>query len=1134
MRPETREVVFVDGVRTPFGKAGSMYAETRADDLVVACIRELIRRHPELPPERVDEVAIAATTQVGDQGLTIGRTAALLAGLPRSVPGFAIDRMCAGAMTAVTTVASGIAVGAYDVALAGGVEHMSRHPMGQGIDPNPRIVAEKLVDQSALVMGATAENLHDRFPQISRERADAYAVLSQDRVQQAYTDGVIQESLVSVATRSTELGWGLATADEPPRPGTTADALAGLRTPFRPHGRVTAGNAAGLNDGATACLLAAEEVAAELGLPVAMRLVTFAFAGVDPETMGVGPIPATEKALAKAGLKIGDIGAIEINEAFAVQVLAFLDHFGIPAEDPRVNPYGGAIALGHPLASSGVRLMIHLARAFRDHPEVRYGLTTLCIGLGMGGTVIWENPRYEREGGDPLEPPAARRKHMGARRWCRGPSMSPEELDTLIAEASEAAEGEVVTRALSRDVALPHGAGTGVVITLDNGQDHTRPNTLGPAGLGQLKTALDAAQARDDIAAILITGKPFILAAGADLSFFGSLTTREHALAIARIGHAIYDKLHTSAVPTFALINGMALGGGLELTLHCHYRTVSSAAAGIALPECFLGMFPGWGGAYLAAQPDRRRASGDFDHREPAEPEPDARRERGVRPRPGRRDVRRRGLPGALVGLGGRCGRRRGDRRAPGGRSRRGVGRGHGRGPGLRGPQGRRGLPGPYRALELMAAAKTADRTSAYAAEDTALADLIMGDELRASLYAFELVRKRGRKPAGAPDPGLARPVTKVGVVGAGLMASQLATLFLRQLKVPVVITDLDQERVDKGLATISGEIDTLLRKKRVTPDGANRLRALLTGTTELADFADCDFVIEAVFEDMSIKQQVFADLEKHISAECVLATNTSSLSVSEMAVDLAHPERVVGFHFFNPVAVLPLLEVVRGRSTDDATLATALAVAKDLRKNAVLVADAGGFVVNRVLLRLMGEVFATVDEGTPVKVADAALAPLGLPMPPMVLLQLVGPPIVLHVLESLHASFGDRFPVSESLRALVASKRTGIYDWTPEGETYVPDEVQALLHVGDRPSTAEQVRERALAAVTEEIGLMLDEGVVAAPMDIDLCLILGAGWPFHLGGITPYLDRTGISERVLGRRFLPPGVASVAAHPEA
>ncbi|MBM7800689.1 acetyl-CoA acyltransferase [Microlunatus panaciterrae] len=395
MPRESREVIFVDGVRTPFGKAGSLYAETRADDMVVNCIRELMRRHPQLPAERVDEVAIAATTQIGDQGLTIGRTAALLAGLPRSVPGYAIDRMCAGAMTAVTTVASGIAFGAYDVAIAGGVEHMGRHPMGEGVDPNPRILAEKLVDPSALVMGSTAENLHDRFPAITRERADAFAVLSQDRVQHAYEQGIIQESLVPVATRSAEHGWGLATADEPPRPGTTARTLSTLKTPFRPHGRVTPGNAAGLNDGASACLIASEQAAQQLGLPAAMRLVSYAFAGVDPEVMGVGPIPATQRALASAGLTIDDLGAIEINEAFAVQVLAFLDHFGIEADDPRVNPYGGAIALGHPLASSGVRLMIHLARTFRDQPQIRYGITTMCIGLGMGGSVIWENPHYQ-------------------------------------------------------------------------------------------------------------------------------------------------------------------------------------------------------------------------------------------------------------------------------------------------------------------------------------------------------------------------------------------------------------------------------------------------------------------------------------------------------------------------------------------------------------------------------------------------------------------------------------------------------------------------------------------------------------------------------------------------------------------
>ncbi|MFL6099899.1 MAG: thiolase family protein [Actinomycetales bacterium] len=395
-----RDVVFVDGVRTPFGKAGEkgMYAETRADDLVIKCIRELLRRHPELPPERVDDVAIAATTQIGDQGLTIGRVAALLSGLPKSVPGFAIDRMCAGAMTAVTTTASGIAFGAYDVVIAGGVEHMGHHPMGEGVDPNPRIVAEKLVDPSALVMGSTAENLHDRYPDLTKDRADAFAAASQAKLAQAYVDGKIQPDLVPVATRSQAAGWGLAGADEPPRPGTTVGDLATLKTPFRPHGRVTAGNSAGLNDGATACLLASADTAAELGLPVRMRLVGYAFAGVEPEVMGVGPVPATERALARAGLTIGDIGLFEINEAFAVQVLAFLDHFGLADDDPRVNPYGGAIAVGHPLASSGVRLMTQLARQFEERPDVRYGLTAMCVGIGMGGAVIWENPHHAEYG----------------------------------------------------------------------------------------------------------------------------------------------------------------------------------------------------------------------------------------------------------------------------------------------------------------------------------------------------------------------------------------------------------------------------------------------------------------------------------------------------------------------------------------------------------------------------------------------------------------------------------------------------------------------------------------------------------------------------------------------------------------
>ena len=383
-------VVFVDGVRTPFARAGSLYAHTRADDLMVKVVRELLRRNPDLPPAKVDDVAIAAATQTGDQGMNIGRSVALLSGLPHTVPGYSIDRWCAGAMTAVTTLSSAIMAGAYDIAIAGGVEHMTRHPMGEGIDPNPRYLAEKLVDPEALLMGKTAENLHDRFPTLTKQRADAFAVASQEKTAKAYANGLVQPDLVPVAVRDTENGWGYVTVDEGPRPGTSLEGLAGLRTPFRPHGRVTAGNASALTDGATGAVLASESMARELGLSAKMRMVSFAFAGVEPEVMGVGPVPSTIKALSKAGLSIEDIDLFEVNEAFAVQVLAFLEHFGIDDDDPRVNPMGGAIAVGHPLASSGIRLMTNLARDFQVNPSARYGITTMCIGLGMGGTVIWE------------------------------------------------------------------------------------------------------------------------------------------------------------------------------------------------------------------------------------------------------------------------------------------------------------------------------------------------------------------------------------------------------------------------------------------------------------------------------------------------------------------------------------------------------------------------------------------------------------------------------------------------------------------------------------------------------------------------------------------------------------------------
>jgi 3-hydroxyacyl-CoA dehydrogenase/enoyl-CoA hydratase/carnithine racemase len=705
-----------------------------------------------------------------------------------------------------------------------------------------------------------------------------------------------------------------------------------------------------------------------------------------------------------------------------------------------------------------------------------------------------------------------------------------EELEQLIAETSAGSAGEVVTRALSRDIKLPHTSGTAVLITLDNGRDHTRPNTLGPRGLGELNRALDAALARTNVVAIAVTGKPFVLAAGADLTQFTKIVDRDQALAIARIGHAVFDKFHTSRVPTFAFINGVALGGGLELTLHCHYRTVSAAASAIAQPECFLGLVPGWGGAFLVPNLIGAERAVQLIIENPLNQNKmltgSQAYELGLADAIfDGADFLARSLDWAGQVVAGSLTVTRPE-----------VDRGKSWNETL--AEGHRfvdskvfgAAPGPYRALELMAAARTSTRAEAYTAEDEALADLIMAPELRASLYAFDLVQKRARKPAGAPDSALARPVTKVGIVGAGLMATQLALLFLRRLHMPVVITDLDQERVDKGLRSVAAEIDRLLGKRRISPDEANRLRAMISGTTQLIDFADCDFVIEAVFEEMSIKKQVFADLEKHVSSGCVLATNTSSLSVAQMAADLDHPERVVGFHFFNPVAVLPLVEIVRGPATDDDTLATAFAIAKTLRKNAVLVKDATGFVVNRLLLRLLAEIFAAVDEGTPVEVADAALRPLGFPMSPYALLQLVGPAVTLHVLENLHSAFGDRFPVSANLRALVASERPGIYDWTPDGEPYFSEETAKLFKVGNKPSTAEQARERVLNALAEEIGLMLAEEVVAAPMDIDLCLILGGGWPFHLGGITPYLDREGVSERVLGRPLLPPGVASVAA----
>jgi 3-hydroxyacyl-CoA dehydrogenase/enoyl-CoA hydratase/carnithine racemase len=706
--------------------------------------------------------------------------------------------------------------------------------------------------------------------------------------------------------------------------------------------------------------------------------------------------------------------------------------------------------------------------------------------------------------------------------------MSRLTIDDLAAVATD----ERVTSFPVRDVRLPGSAGTLALVTMDNGFDHTKPTTFGPGALVNLRRTLDGIEQRiaaGEVAAVGITGKPFIFAVGADLKDVGSLTSRDQALVIARAGHDQLRRFGELGVPSFAFVNGAALGGGVELALHCTYRTISSGVTAVALPECFLGLVPGWGGAYLLPNlvgvpkaleviitnplNQNRMLKGAQAFRlgmadamfEPA----DFLEESlgwAARVITGQTEVRREAVDreeatwdGAVTAA-----RAQVDARLHGASA------------------------APYRVLDLVSAARTATRDEAFAAEDESLADLICSEEFRSGVYAFDLVQRRAKRPAGVPDPSLARPVTMAGVVGAGLMASQLALLFVQRLEVPVVMTDLDQARVDAGVARVHAEVDGLLAKGRLNQDRANRLKRLVTGSTSTEAFADADFVIEAVFEELSVKQQVFSEVEKVVSPDCVLATNTSALSVTTMASVLEHPERVVGFHFFNPVAVLPLVEVVRGAATDDVALATAFAVGKALRKSCVLVQDAPAFVVNRLLTRFLGEVMASVDEGTSHEVAEAAIAPLGLPLSPFVLLQLVGPAVAHHVAETMHAAYPDRFTVSDNLARIVEAGKPGVYSWDDKGQPYIDDETRALIRQGTAPQDAAALRMRALDALAQEIRIMLDEGVVSEVQDIDLCLLLGAGWPFHLGGVTPYLDRTGTSERVTGARFLPRGVASL------
>jgi len=661
----------------------------------------------------------------------------------------------------------------------------------------------------------------------------------------------------------------------------------------------------------------------------------------------------------------------------------------------------------------------------------------------------------------------------------------------------------VVTHALLRFVSVPGLARPAALITLDNGFDHTKPNSFGPGGLASLDAALDEAFAANP-AFVAVTGKPYIFNVGADLTGFPLLTERAQGLEMGRLGHRVFRRLKDSTVPTFAFVNGAALGGGFELALHCHYRTISGGATALGLPEVSLGLIPGWGGSQLlpnlvgvisAAQviiqnPLTRKVLRPKDAVEIGvgdvlfEPADFLERSLAwaasvvsgsvVVERP---EVDRSEMWDAVLGYA----RQQLDEKLHG------------------------AAPAPYRALDLLALARTADFDAGTAAEDEALADLVVSAETRNSLYAFDLVQRRAKRPAGAPDKSLARPVTKVGIVGAGLMASQMALLFLRRLEVPVVLTDLDQARVDKGVAYVHAEIDKLVSKGRLGEGPAAKLRGLISGSVDKGVFADADWVIEAVFEDLAVKKQVFAELEKIVSPECILATNTSSLPVSAMAEDLEHPSRVVGFHFFNPVEVMPLVEVVRAAKTDDAALATAFAVGKQLKKSCVLVKDSPSFVVNRLLTRFLGEILAAADLGTPLDVADGALDPLGLPIRPLPLLTLVGAGVALHVAETLHEAFPDRYRVSPNLARIVASGKP-----LTDRDGVVDPSVAATLSVGSSPLTAEEVRSRALAALAEEVRLMLDEGVVAEPQDIDLCMILGAGWPFHLGGITPYLRQTG------------------------
>ena len=693
----------------------------------------------------------------------------------------------------------------------------------------------------------------------------------------------------------------------------------------------------------------------------------------------------------------------------------------------------------------------------------------------------------------------------------------------------EGAPEEVVTQALVRQVDLSAFGAKGVLalITLDNSLDHNRPNTFGPQSLLALDAAITAAIA-SKTSAIAITGKPFIFAAGADLSALSFITNREQSLGIGKLGHDVFRRLGESKIPTFAFINGLALGGGLEVGLHCHYRTLASTAF-TGLPEVFLGLVPGWGGATILPKligPERAVQVIMLNalNNNTMMKAKDALKLGVVDAVYEPSDFLERSITFAANVLNGTTKIERKDySQDPAWESALATGKAAA----LK-KYGGAEIASPMKALELISAAKSNTLGEGFDAEDLALADLTMSDPLRASLYAFNVIQKKRKKVEGAPKPALARKVGKVGVVGAGLMASQLALLLLRNLKCPVVMTDIDQERADKGVAWVKNELAKLVEKKRMSEESAARLNLLISGSSDQNTFAGCDFIIEAIFEELSLKQALFKNLETIVSPECVLATNTSSLSVERMSEGLKNPERVVGFHFFNPVAIMPLLEVARTSKTDDATTATAISVGKELKKTMIICKDAPGFVVNRLLTRFMGEITDAVDEGTSPEVADNAMRSIGFPMSPFQLLDLVGPGVALHVSETLHANLGDRYRISPTMAAMVKQGVRNFYVKNEDGSFGANPAAIALIHKGDSPSRAEQVRSRALTALAVEARMMLDEGVVSTPAEIDLCMLMGAGWPMHLGGILPYLDREGISEAACGQRFHPKAVASL------